>query len=92
MKSRRLISEKALDEWPPSESIVTHEPGRGQVRIFNPAFDVTPPKFITAIVTDIGILQPSSIKRLTAKKIMNMVKKRISDFGLEFPEGLTSLS
>jgi len=92
MKSRGLISEKALEEWPPSESIVTHEPGRGQVRIFNPAFDVTPPKFITAIVTDIGILRPNNIRRLTGRKIMNMVKKRISDFGLEFPEGLTSLS
>ena len=92
MKSRGLVSEKALEEWPPSESIVTREPVRKQVRIFNPAFDVTPPRFITAIVTDIGILQPTSIRRLSSKKIMSIVKRRISDFGLEFPEGLTSLS
>jgi len=92
MKSRRLVSEKALEEWPPSESIVTHEPGRKQVRVFNPAFDVTPPQLITAIVTDVGILRPTSIRKLTGRKVMNMVKKRISDFGLEFPEGLTSLA
>jgi len=92
MKSRGLVSEKALEEWPPSESIVTHEPGRKQVRVFNPAFDVTPPQLITAIVTDIGTLRPMSIRKLAGRKVMSMVKKRISDFGLEFPEGLTSLA
>ncbi|MEM2930229.1 MAG: s-methyl-5-thioribose-1-phosphate isomerase [Thermoproteota archaeon] len=92
MKSRGLVSEKALEEWPPSESIVTHEPGRKQVRVFNPAFDVTPPQFITAIVTDIGILRPAGVSRLTGRKIMSMVRRRITDFGLEFPEGLSSLA
>lgn len=91
MKSKGLISDRALEEWPPSDSIVTCEPGKKQVRIFNPAFDVTPPRFITAIVTDIGILKPGGIRKLTGRRIMNMVKKRITDFGLEFPEGLSSL-
>jgi len=91
MKNRGLVSEKALEEWPPSISIVTHEPERKQVRIFNPAFDVTPPQFITAIVTDIGILRPMSVRKLTGRKILSMVKRRITDFGLEFPKGLVSL-
>ncbi|MDW8034430.1 MAG: s-methyl-5-thioribose-1-phosphate isomerase [Nitrososphaerota archaeon] len=92
MKEKGLISSNALDEWPPSDKIVTREPGRGEVRIFNPAFDVTPPKFITAIITDIGILRPNQIRKLTEKKILNMVKRKIIDFGLEFPEGLSGIT
>jgi methylthioribose-1-phosphate isomerase len=92
MKRRGLVSEKALEEWPPSNSIVTHEPERGQVRIFNPAFDVTPPNFITAIITDIGVIKPKAVRKLTGRRMLNMVRKRIIDFGLEFPEGLTSLT
>lgn len=91
LKNKGLISEKALNEWPPSNSIVLHEPGMKQVRIFNPAFDVTPPNFIAAIVTDIGIIKPMDIRKLTWRKISNMARKRIIDFGLEFPEGLKSL-
>ncbi|MEM2350920.1 MAG: s-methyl-5-thioribose-1-phosphate isomerase [Thermoproteota archaeon] len=92
MKSKGLISTNALDEWPPSNKIVAHEPGRGQVRIFNPAFDVTPPKFITAIITDIGILKPTQVRNLTEKKILNSVKKKIIEFGLEFPESLSRIT
>lgn len=92
MKSKGLISPNALDEWPPSDRIVTCEPGRGQIRIFNPAFDVTPPGFITAIITDIGILKPIKIRSLTEKRILNTVKKRILEFGLEFPEGLSRIT
>jgi len=92
MKSRGLISANALDEWPPSNRIVPHEPGRGQVRIFNPAFDVTPPRFITAIITDIGVLKPSQVRRLTERRMLNLVKKRVLEFGLEFPEGLSRIT
>jgi methylthioribose-1-phosphate isomerase len=92
MKSRGLVSENALEEWPPSNRIVLQEPGKGQVRIFNPAFDITPPGFITAIITDIGILKPAYVKKLTEKRMLNMVKERILEFGLDFPEGLTSLT
>jgi len=91
MKSKGLVSEKALEEWPPSDRIVTREPGRGQVRIFNPAFDVTPSRFITAIITDIGILKPAQVRRLTENKVLNMVKKKVLDFGLRFPEGLSTI-
>jgi methylthioribose-1-phosphate isomerase len=34
------------------------------VRVWNPAFDVTPAELVTAIVTDKGILQPSEVSRL----------------------------
>jgi methylthioribose-1-phosphate isomerase len=28
------------------------------IRVFNPAFDVTPPTLITAIITEKGVLEP----------------------------------
>jgi methylthioribose-1-phosphate isomerase len=33
------------------------------VRVWNPAFDVTPAKLVTAIITDQGIFQPSEVSR-----------------------------
>ena len=30
--------------------------------VYNPAFDVTPAKYITAIITEVGVLKPSGIK------------------------------
>ena len=34
----------------------------------NPAFDVTPAKYITGIITEVGVLKPSELKRLEAPK------------------------
>ncbi|MGQ9478972.1 MAG: s-methyl-5-thioribose-1-phosphate isomerase [Thermoproteota archaeon] len=90
LKNKGLVSPNALEEWPTSEKIVTSEPEKGQVRIFNPAFDVTPPSLITGIVTDIGIFKPFNIRKITKRRIFKMVKRRIVDFGLEFPEGFES--
>ncbi|MEM3712455.1 MAG: s-methyl-5-thioribose-1-phosphate isomerase [Thermoproteota archaeon] len=92
MKNKGLTSANALEEWPPSDRIVTHEPNRGEVRIFNPAFDITPPRFITAIITDIGILKPIQVRKITENKILNTVKRKILEFGLEFPEGLSRIT
>lgn len=92
LKAEGVISRKGLDEWPPENVIVDREPRRGEVRIFNPAFDVTPPHLITAINTDIGIFKPSDIGRLTPREIEKRVRLRLEDFGLKAPEGLGLLS
>jgi len=42
------------------------------VKVFNPAFDVTPSRLITAIVSDRGIIYPpydKNIKKLLSKNI-----------------------
>ncbi|MDQ3998832.1 MAG: S-methyl-5-thioribose-1-phosphate isomerase, partial [Thermoproteota archaeon] len=36
------------------------------VRIFNPAFDMTPPELITGIITEKGVLKPPFEKNLKA--------------------------
>ncbi|MEM2921561.1 MAG: s-methyl-5-thioribose-1-phosphate isomerase [Candidatus Bathyarchaeia archaeon] len=92
LKMDGKISQKGLDEWPPKSLIVSHEPISGEVRIFNPAFDVTPPNLITAINTDIGIFKPEEIGYLTPSKITKMVRDRLEDFGIKIPEGLGFLS
>ena len=41
------------------------------VKVFNPAFDVTPARFVTAIITEYGILQApydSAIEQLQKKR------------------------
>src|SRR5918911_3442761 len=39
------------------------------VRVFNPAFDVTPPELITGIITERGILKPPFKKELASMRI-----------------------
>jgi translation initiation factor eIF-2B subunit delta len=41
------------------ESIST--PG---LEVLNPLYDLTPPKFITAVVTEVGMIPPSSISSI----------------------------
>ena len=31
------------------------------IKVYNPAFDVTPARFITGIITEKGVIQPTSI-------------------------------
>jgi len=80
LKATRRISSNALDEWPPYRMTCQSRPGRGQVKLFNPAFDITPPEFITGIVTDIGYFQPGEIASLTREKMNHIAKLRFSDF------------
>jgi methylthioribose-1-phosphate isomerase len=59
------IEERIADE-------VTHHGGRrlvpAGVRVRNPAFDVTPARYITAIVTERGIARPPSVESLACLK------------------------
>ncbi|MBI5188901.1 MAG: S-methyl-5-thioribose-1-phosphate isomerase [Nitrospirae bacterium] len=59
-----------IEERGPKE--VTHVSGRGGsiqiapdgVRVRNPAFDVTPARYVTAIITEKGVFRPMDLKRL----------------------------
>ena len=57
------IEQRGADE-------VTHHGGRrfapAGVAVYNPAFDVTPARFISAIITDRGVIQPVSRERVLA--------------------------
>ncbi len=68
-----------IEERPPEE--VTHIFGRYQiapegVNVINIAFDVTPYKYITAIITEKGAFRPKDIKRLASEKF-DTEKKRL---------------
>lgn len=39
----------------------TSEPG---LEVLNPLYDLTPPQFITAVVTEVGLIPPSSISSI----------------------------
>jgi methylthioribose-1-phosphate isomerase len=85
-KRRGVVSSVALDEWPPSNLIVSGStPEGGKVLIYNPAFDVTPPENIAEIITDIGSYKPNQIRRLTKQKIDEKVRENLREWGLSSP-------
>jgi methylthioribose-1-phosphate isomerase len=59
------IEERSREELDPA-------PG---ARVYNPAFDVTPAEYVTALITDVGILQPpygESISRAFRREVANV--------------------
>jgi methylthioribose-1-phosphate isomerase len=80
LKESNKISSSALDEWPPTTCLSEKKPMRGQVRLYNPAFDITPPNLIRGIVTDLGLFQPKEISNLTREKMAVLARERISNF------------
>lgn len=80
LKANRKISSSALDEWPPTARICEVRPIRGQIKLFNPAFDITPPNLISGIVTDLGYFLPEQISTLTREKMALLARERISSF------------
>ncbi|HYB93255.1 MAG TPA: s-methyl-5-thioribose-1-phosphate isomerase [archaeon] len=86
LRKRGIISGKSLKKWPP-EQVISREkrPTKGKVLIYNPAFDVTPPKLINLIITDIGAFRPSQIKLLTEAKIDRMVQSNMAKWGIKSP-------
>jgi len=58
------IEERKADE-------VTHVAGKATapkgIKVYNPAFDVTPAKLITGIVTEYGIIRPPYVKSIKSK-------------------------
>ena len=86
LRDRGLISDRALSEWPPLSIISKGKvPKKGEVGLYNPAFDVTPPDAVTAIITDIGTFKPSEVKSLTGGEINRRVAQRLAEWGLKPP-------
>jgi len=71
-KKEGIISQRALSEWP-------------QIALYNPAFDVTPPKLIDLIITDIGAFAPEQIRTLTNDLMRQKVQERLEAWGLSPP-------
>lgn len=85
-KSEGTISQEALSEWPPKDLIsVTNHPSKGEVALYNPAFDITPPKLIDLIITDIGTFAPDQIMTLTQESVTHIVEERLKTWGIAFP-------
>ena len=80
------ISQEALSEWPPTELLAgTNHPGKGQIALYNPAFDITPPKLIDLIITDIGAFAPEQIRTLNDDLMRRKVKERLEGWGISPP-------
>ncbi|MHA1289691.1 MAG: s-methyl-5-thioribose-1-phosphate isomerase [Candidatus Thorarchaeota archaeon] len=85
-KNKRIISQNALSEWPtPSSVSVSNYPEAGEVALYNPAFDITPPKLIDLIITDIGVFAPSQIRNLTTDLMKQRVIERLDGWGISSP-------
>jgi len=54
-----------IEEGPPSE-VIDLNPFRN-LKIRNPYFDITPPKYVTEIITEKGILSPQAINAIAQK-------------------------
>ncbi len=81
-KDHRILSEKALMQWPLEKNISNKVvPKKGNTTIYNPAFDITPPKLINYYITDIGTFKPTEIKKLTIKEIEQKVNNRLKKWG-----------
>jgi len=82
-KIKGTLSDDALDQWPPTDLIASGGvPKSGQIGIFNPAFDITPPGLIDLLLLDIGAYAPQQIKTLTESKIANLVTERLKSWGI----------
>ncbi|MEM2906682.1 MAG: hypothetical protein QW739_01200, partial [Candidatus Odinarchaeota archaeon] len=65
MISKGLLSEKAVRKWPSDDKLTESEsPENFKIKLYNPAFDTTPSKYINRIILDIGVFTPSQIKGL----------------------------
>lgn len=57
---------------------ITHINGNAiapiDTKVFNPAFDVTPSKYITAIITEKGIIYPEYVKNISAQLVDTIEK------------------
>jgi methylthioribose-1-phosphate isomerase len=80
------ISQEAHPGWPPRSSVSsTNYPKKGEIALYNPAFDITPPKLIDLIITDIGSFAPNQITTLTYESIAGMVGERLKTWGVVPP-------
>lgn len=73
------LSANAREQWPEPERITEKvKPSHGEVKLFNPAFDITPASLISLIILDIGHFSPSEISTLTGDKISRRITRIVS--------------
>ncbi|MFQ6085552.1 MAG: s-methyl-5-thioribose-1-phosphate isomerase [Candidatus Bathyarchaeia archaeon] len=87
MKSRGLLSPDALDRWPTSIAEGKELPSRGEIGIFNPAFDVTPPDLVSKVILDIGAYDPRKLGELGEDDVRARAKKTVGRYLRLFGEG-----
>ncbi len=74
------LSTNAREQWPEPERITEKtRPSHGEVKLFNPAFDITPASLISLIILDIGCFSPSEISTLTGDKIGRRITRIASN-------------
>ncbi|MFX0096676.1 MAG: S-methyl-5-thioribose-1-phosphate isomerase [Candidatus Hodarchaeota archaeon] len=81
-KVRRELGDLSTDaqvQWPELKRITDRtKPSHGEVKLFNPAFDVTPPSLISLIILDIGSFSPSEISTLTGDEVSRRITRIVS--------------
>lgn len=60
-----------IEERAPSEITTEFTEGRHGLKIRNPAFDLTPARYIAGAITEVGILKPSQVGRAAKSFIRN---------------------
>ncbi len=85
MRDKGLLSERSVEKWPPDDKITDSEnPINFKIKIYNPAFDITPGDYVSKIILDIGVYSPIRIKHLTSrlidKKISRIIKSELKDY------------
>ena len=63
------------------------------MKVYNPAFDMTPPELITGIISEKGIMFApfkKSIKKILRKKKINVGKQKVTTNTEFFPKFRTS--
>ena len=59
-KEKEIISKSCCDCWPNKET---------KIKLYNPAFDITPESLITKIILDIGVYNPQEISSITLNEM-----------------------
>ncbi|MHA1409146.1 MAG: S-methyl-5-thioribose-1-phosphate isomerase [Candidatus Odinarchaeia archaeon] len=81
LREQGILSEKAIQSWPPNSILSKQDvPKRGEIKIYNPAFDTTPSSLITKIIMDIGVFTPTEIQKLSWEKIYSVIGSLKSTF------------
>ena len=65
---RTLAGEPVVIEERDPEEVVSSKDIPASVKVFNPVFDVTPAKYISNIITEIGIMSPGSVYGVLASR------------------------
>lgn len=81
MKGSDLLSVDALENWPEEAKLTEKDrPSRGEIRIYNPAFDVTPPNLISQVILDVGTYSPNQLGTLDENAVKEEAKKIVDSY------------